>query len=133
MNIIQNIQRLVYSQLVNIDFSESVNIYSCPNRNIDFPYILLSFDEYEISRSFNYNLIEVKAKIRIFDKNENNLPVLNITDDVHKAINELFNVSFEDFSITEVSITGNELKLYNEINSVWNNTLNVKLLAKQTF
>jgi hypothetical protein len=110
-----------------------VNIYSCPSRNTDFPYILLSFDEYEIDRNFNYNLIAVKAKVRIFDRNENSLSILSISDNVQAGINKLFNVNFEDFSIVDVFITKNELKLYNEINSVWNSTLDVKLVAKQTF
>ncbi|MDR2078051.1 MAG: hypothetical protein LBP39_03745 [Rickettsiales bacterium] len=123
----------MYSQLVNIDFSESVNIYSCPNRNTDFPYILLSFGEYEVGRNFNYNLIEIKAQIRIFDRNENNLSILNISDSIQTGINKLFNISFEDFTVIGVYISGNELKLYNEINSVWSDTLNIKLVAKQTF
>jgi hypothetical protein len=86
-----------------------------------------------VGRNFNYNLIEIKAQIRIFDRNENNLSILNISDSIQTGINKLFNISFEDFTVIGVYISGNELKLYNEINSVWSDTLNIKLVAKQTF
>jgi hypothetical protein len=124
---------MVYNQLVSIDFNESVGVYSCPARETTFPYILLAFEDYDISRNYNYNLVTLNASTKIYDRSESSSTVIGIPNSVEREMSKLVRTSMEDFFIAGVLLAGGELKVYSDIGSVWCNTLHFKIIARQDF
>ncbi|MDR2777459.1 MAG: hypothetical protein LBB24_01665 [Rickettsiales bacterium] len=131
MDVIKTIQKLVYEQLYGRDFGADVGVYSCPPREVGFPYILISMEESEAGQNFGYDAVIMKMKIKVLDRNENNIRILGISGSVLEEITNLGGISFENLRIVSIFFTGSELKLYSEIDPTWSNELDFRLLVKR--
>ncbi|MDR1494544.1 MAG: hypothetical protein LBI29_00720 [Rickettsiales bacterium] len=131
MDVVRNMQKLIYGQLRGIDFGVDTGIYSYPPRGIDFPYILISMEESGTSQNFGYEAVRVKTKIEVFDRSENNARILEISDDIVASMESLRAIIFEDSRIIGVFFDGNELKLHSEISPTWSNSLNFELAVER--
>lgn len=130
MNILNNLQRIIFEKLQNI---ENINIYTCPEINSSFPYLLTNIENVEIENSFSQEIYTIYFNISIFDKNESNLSILSLSNTVKKHLIELSNTQLNDFNIVDIYFNNLNLKLFNEINSVWNVILkfNIMLQSKK--
>ncbi|MDR1425761.1 MAG: hypothetical protein LBI70_02070 [Rickettsiales bacterium] len=131
MDIVRNVQKLLYGQLSGEDYGVDVGVYSYLPRDVIFPYILISMDDIETRQNFGYDAVTVKIEIKILDRNENNLQILEISDKVLAIIISLRGIIFENLRIVSVFPIENELKLRSDINSSWSNRLSFKLAVER--
>lgn len=129
MHIVQEIQKLVYSFLKNMD--NVLNVYSCPNKNVNFPYVIIETDKIEVENNFNNNLYEITVNIKIFDKNETNTQITNTASDIKNEILKLFNIELKNYTIIDVVSTIDNIRMYNELSSVWNEVLGFKFIINE--
>ncbi|MDR3078624.1 MAG: hypothetical protein LBU15_01150 [Rickettsiales bacterium] len=131
MDIVRNLQRLVYEQLRGINFGLEVGLYSYPPREVAFPYLLIAMEESRVSQNFGYEGVRIKMKIKIFDRSENNARILGISDGTVKGLENLQALGFGDLRIIGVFFGGSELKLYSEINPTWSNSLDFEVAVER--
>lgn len=129
MHIVQEIQKLVYSFLKNMD--NVLNVYSCPNKNVNFPYVIIETDKIEVENNFNNNLYEITVNIKIFDKNETNTQITNTASDIKNEILKLFNIELKNYTIIDVVSTIDNIRMYNELSSVWSEVLGFKFIINE--
>lgn len=129
MHIVQEIQKLIYSLLK--DMNNILNLYSCPNKNVDFPYAIIETDKINVENNFNNNLYEITINIKIFDKNETNTQITNTANEIKKEILKLFNIEFKNYTIIDVISTIDNIRMYNELNSVWSEVLGFKFIINE--
>lgn len=129
MNIINNLQKIIFEKLQNI--KENINIYSCPETNSPFPYVILNINKIEIENNFNNNIYSISLTMSVFDKNESNLNILNISNIVKSKLLELSNTKSNTFNIVDINFNNLTIKIFNEINSIWNTNLNFNITLEQ--
>ena len=67
----------------------------------------------------------------VFDKNESNLNILNISNIVKSKLLELSNTKSNTFNIIDINFNNLTIKIFNEINSIWNTNLNFNITLEQ--
>ena len=129
MNIIQNIQKLIYTLVSNN--TQNIKVYSCSNKDIKFPYIILELDKIKNEENFINKRYYTWINIKIFDKNETNKKIIEISNEIEENIMKLLNVKIENFTIIDIVYENNSLEMYNGLNSVWNNNLKFKFTINE--
>ncbi len=129
MNIIQNIQKLIYTLVSNN--TQNIKVYSCSNKDIKFPYIILELDKIKNEENFINKRYYTWINIKIFDKNETNTKIIEISNEIEENIMKLLNVKIENFTIIDIVYENNSLEMYNGLNSVWNNNLKFKFTINE--
>lgn len=129
MNIIQNIQKLIYTLVSNN--TQNIKVYSCSNKDIKFPYIILELDKIKNEENFINKIYYIWINIKIFDKNETNTKIIEISNEIEENIMKLLNVKIENFTIIDTVYENNSLEMYNGLNSVWNNNINFKFTINE--
>ena len=129
MKILNDLQKIIYNKLSNI---EEINVFSCPEKNTNFPYLIINIDNIEIEDNFYNTSYSLILKLLIFDKNESNINIINISEKVKNNIIELNNNFLNNITkIININFINSELKLFNEINSIWNMSINLNLIIQQ--
>lgn len=129
MNIIQNIQKLIYTLVSNN--TQNIKVYSCSNKDIKFPYIILELDKIKNEENFINKRYYIWINIKIFDKNETNTKIIEISNEIEENIMKLLNVKIENFTIIDIVYENNSLEMYNGLNSVWNNNIKFKFTINE--
>ncbi len=129
MNIIQNIQKLTYTLVSNN--TQNIKVYSCSNKDIKFPYIILELDKIKNEENFINKRYYIWINIKIFDKNETNTKIIEIFNEIEENIMKLLNVKIENFTIIDIVYENNSLEMYNGLNSVWNNNIKFKFTINE--
>ncbi len=130
MLIINKLQRLIYNQLANSNkenIKKLKNIVSTSIINSDFPYLIIDINNLEIDKNFANDYYIVNIKIKIFDKNESNSNIINISSDIFMELSDLNNIYINNARIIDINLLNTELNLFNEINSIWSCNLNFKI------
>lgn len=127
MNILSTLQKIIFEKLQNI---ENVTIYTCPETNSTFPYITINMENVEIENNFSQNTYIIYFNISVFDKNESNLHILDLSNTTKEYLMELSNTQLNDFNIIDIYFNNLNLKLFNEINSVWNAVLKFNIIIQ---
>ncbi len=130
MLIINKLQKLIYNQLANSNkenIKKLKNIVSTSIINSDFPYLIIDINNLEIDKNFANDYYIVNIKIKIFDKNESNSNIINISSDIFMELSDLNNIYINNARIIDINLLNTELNLFNEINSIWSCNLNFKI------
>ena len=127
MKILNDLQKVIFEKLQNID---NINVYTCPETNSTFPYIIINMENTEIENNFFQDTYLIHFNTSIFDKGESNVNILNLSTLVQKYLTELSNTQFNDFNIVDIYFNNLNLKLFNEINSVWNAVLKFNIILQ---
>lgn len=127
MKTLNNLQKVIFEKLQNI---ENINIYTCPETNSTFPYAIINIENTEIENNFFQDTYLINFNISVFDKSESNVNILNLSNLAQKYLMELSNTQFNDFNIIDLYFNNLNIKLFNEINSVWNVVLKFSIILQ---
>lgn len=129
MNIIQKVQKLAYTSISNN--TQNIKVYSCSNKDIKFPYIILELEKTKSEENFINRKYDIWVNVKIFDKNETNTKIIGISDEISENMVKLSNIVIDNFIIVDVICENNSLEMYNGLNSVWNNNLKFKFTVNE--
>lgn len=122
-------------QKILYDLIEATNgameVYSCPHRNVNFPYVVIEISRIHGENNFNHKIHNIHTSIKIFDRNESNTPIITLANDIREAVLKLYNLQQENFEIVDVSLKEDTLKMYNELNSVWSEILDFEFITRE--
>ena len=127
-SIINEFQKVVFNTLNNID---NLNIYSCPRKNSNFPYLVMSVSNVTLENNFHCDNYFINLSISLYDKNESNLNIINLSKKVKDLLISLSNNKQEIFIIVDVNLNNMTNILFNDVNSVWNTTINFNITLSE--
>lgn len=129
MNIIQKLQKLLYNLLSGN--KQNIKVYSCSNKDINFPYIILELETSKIEEFFASKKHNVRISIKIFDKNETNMKIIEVTEEIRENLTKLLNTKIDNSTIVDIICESSSLEMYNGLNSVWNSNLKFKFVINE--
>lgn len=129
MNIVQDIQKLVYTFVSNN--KQHIKVYSCSNKDIKFPYIILELEKIKSEENFTNKKYEISINIKIFDKNETNTQIIEISNELRENITKLSNTKIRDSIIIDIINENNSLEMHNGLNSIWSDNLKFKFIINK--
>lgn len=130
MNIIQKIQKLIYTSLSNNE--QNIKVYSCPDRDTVFPYIIYEFEKIKKEENFTGSEYEINLIVKIFYKSETNIELIHISDELTKNIMYLQGIRLENSIIISINNENTSIELYNGLNSVWRCGVKFKFIVNET-
>ena len=126
MNIIQKLQKLIYNSVSNN--TQNIKVYSCSNKDISFPYIVLELEKSKSEKLFAGEKYSVWVNIKIFDKNETSTKIIEVSEEIRENMMELLNIKIDNSAIVSIVCENSSLEMYNGLNSVWNSGLEFKFI-----
>ncbi|MDR2760542.1 MAG: hypothetical protein LBB09_01710 [Rickettsiales bacterium] len=107
------------------------NIYITPRRNSDYPYCIIKVGAIKNLSNVRETFFLCEVCLDIYDKNADNCGLNSAGDELKNSLNGIINNQSDEFLIKNIQWKQSNLKLFNEINSIWNISLNFDVLAKQ--
>lgn len=129
MNIIQKLQKLIYDFVSNN--RQNIEVYSCSNKDISFPYIILELEKNRNEKFFVGEKYSIWVNIKIFDKSETNMGIIETSEEIRENMMRLLDIKIDNFVIVSIVCENSSLEMYNGLNSVWNNNLKFKFIVNE--
>jgi hypothetical protein len=133
MKVVEFLQNMIIATLIDNNDIQLENIYLSPIRNSEYPYCIVIVDRIEDVSSISENMFNCNIKIDIYDKSNTNETVVNMSDTLKNNLGNIVGNQSELFYIKNIILKQGKLKLFNEINLVWNVNLEFETLIKQLF
>lgn len=128
MNVLIDLQQLIFNKL---NCLKDISVYTTPEKNSQFPYIIMSLDDVDIENNFSGDNYSINVSIKIYDKCESNINIMKKSIEIKENLMELINTITETFSIKCIDLKNMTTQIFNELNTVWESILNFKILVKK--
>ncbi len=127
-SIINEFQKVVFNTLNTID---NLTTHSRPKKNSNFPYLVMRVSTVTLENNFHCDNYFINLSISLYDKNESNLNIINLSKKVKDLLISLSNNKQEIFIIVDVNLNNMTNILFNDVNSVWNTTINFNITLRE--
>jgi hypothetical protein len=106
------------------------NIYLSPKRDSEYPYCIINVKDIKDASDLRETAFVCLTYIDIYDKNIDNVGIINISEEIKDNLNGILDNQNNDFAVRRVVFERGDLKLFNELNLVWKITLEFKIFVK---
>jgi hypothetical protein len=107
------------------------NVYISPKRNSEYPYCIIIVESVEDVSNIKETMFVCLVSLDIYDKNTDSNGVNEISENIKNGMNSLINMQNDTFAIKNITFERGNLKLFNELNLVWNIDIKFKFLIKK--
>jgi hypothetical protein len=127
MKVISFVQNVIREHL-----SERMeNVYVTPQRNSDYPYCIIKVNAVKNFDNVGETFFLCDVFLDVYDKNADNGNLIDIGDGLKNSLGGIIDNQDDEFLVKNIRWKLGNLKLFNEINSIWNIGLNFDVLVKQ--
>ena len=126
MDLSLNLQKIIYNKI-----KEELPVFSFIEQNTATPYAFLNIKKINEEENFDYKTNYLTFELSLFDKGKSNINIINISKKLKSIILDIIGTDGANFEVLDVNFDDININLFNEIESVWNATLNFNLVVKE--
>jgi hypothetical protein len=113
-----------------MDTNEIVgNVYISAKRNSEYPYCIINVNKVKDVSNIKDAMFICYTTLIIYSRDNDNM--INISENIRNCLNNIIGTQNDEFMVKNVTFEQNNLKLFNEINLVWNIDMEFKILVKK--
>jgi hypothetical protein len=129
MKVIDFVQNMVENTLRESEVMD--NIYTSPRRNSEYPYCIISVDKIDDSSNVGETIFTCHTSLNIYDRSSDSGNIVNLSEGIRNSLRGIAGNQNDVFLLKNIIFRRSSVKLFNEVNPVWNINIEFEILVKQ--